>query len=260
DTDTCRLRSLCAAGRIGKGIASARERLTVERQLLSAHNQLQCAPSRSADTKGRVRRDAAETLLLTGDQPGELRLPSGTREQRRTRCGPIDTCQALAHACVFAEQPEGPQVIVELWRHPQPLAACVGAAVERGLSLGGRRVAPVAEERLLTGGLVRCQQSIGRAAGRSDIRARNAESEAGQRRATGKEKWAEEYTGGDVPLTVAAEIGRGVVVAARAIGDAVEQADRIVDPYADEVAAKLHADVAIGHEIRRQRPFDEAVV
>src|SRR6185312_1374914 len=125
---------------------------------------------------------------------------------------------------------------------------------------GGCRTAAITEERLLTGGFVRCQPGSGRAAGRTDIRGPNAEAKAGERRVAGKEERTKEYTSGDIPLAVAAEVGRRIVVAAGTICDAVEDAERVVDPSSGEVSAKLYADVAVGHEVRRQRPLDEAVV
>ena len=134
---------------------------------------------------------------------------------------PIDARHVLLDLRVFAQQAEAAAVVVELRREAQPLAVGERGVVRRHARRG---VDAIGEDALLAGRAIGGQGGVGGGAvhihpGRADAESQSAQVEVariGER--------LEEHARGVVAGGVHFDVGRREVVAALAVGDAVEVA------------------------------------
>src|SRR6185312_396891 len=145
--------------------------------------------------------------------------------------------QPLLRQSVFRVKSERSGIVVGLWRETRAMSRLRHARGER-------------QEGILAEGLIGRQRLPIHAA----RRCAGAESQAAQRALVVRRKRRQENARSIVPMRTRRRVAQAV------IGNAVEDADRIVRPALHQIAAELKPDVTAWNEQRRQPAFGKARV
>src|SRR5262245_55916568 len=227
-------------GRRGRRVRKVGQRRVVHLQLAVARRQLDAAPRALRSVEVLARCDAAIRFLLAGERVDTGDLP-------RTRLHVIG-CRVAAHALathgVLAQESGRPYVAITLRSNAPVRAIGYDRAFQRAVST-------ITEVCLLRSRLVRWEIRRGERAVLAAARDSEAGTEPCERIAVGVLERQREDTREHVLATAIIEVG------VPAVDDSVEDADRIGQPLAGEVAVETRAEIAIRRDVCRLAALDE---